>query len=446
MQEEPDPVKRLAAALSFAWFPAAALAQSAGGAALSAEEQAIVARVEANFDASVAFLEEVVNINSGTMNHEGVREVGHAFTEPFEAIGFDVDWIEQKKVNRAGHFRATKKGATGAKLLLIGHLDTVFEPDGDFLEWERDGDVATGPGVVDMKGGDVVLLYALKALDDLDLLGDAGVTVFMTGDEEMSGKPISASRKDLIDAAKRADVALNFEGGAVGEVVTSRRGASGWRLTTTGVRAHSSRIFSEEIGAGAIFEMGRILNDIYEALAAEEYLTFNPGVVVGGTDVQYDPDGTRGSAFGKTNVVAQKAVVDGGLRFISEEQKENARAKMREIVAAHLPQTGAEITFEDSYPAMSPTDGNKALLAVVSDVSEALGQGPLEGNNPAERGAADISFAAPHVPASMDGLGPLGRNGHTPQEELDIESVKAATARAALLIYRLTREDAPKFK
>ena len=184
---------------------------------------------------------------------------------------------------------------------------------------------------------------------------------------------------------------------------------------------------------------------MYETLAAEDYLTFNPGVIVGGTDVQYDKDATRGDAFGKTNVVAQKAVVDGGLRFISEEQKQAARETMREIVARHRPQTGAEIEFEDSYPAMTPTAGNEALLAVVSDVSEALGQGPLTGNDPSKRGAADISFAAPHVPASMDGLGPDGGRGHTPDEWLDIPSMQEATARAAVLIYRLTREDAPKF-
>ncbi|PQA88658.1 M20/M25/M40 family metallo-hydrolase [Hyphococcus luteus] len=442
-------VPALSLILCLVLSPAAAFAQAEPAAtppALTEEEAAIVARVEANFGDSIAFLEEVVNINSGTMNHEGVRAVGHAFAGPFEALGFKVKWIEQDKVNRAGHFEAVKKGDQGAKLLLIGHLDTVFAKDGDFLEWSRDGDVAKGPGVVDMKGGDIVLLYALKALDDLDLLDGAGVTVLMTGDEEMSGKPIDISRKDLIKAAKRVDVALNFEGGAEGEVVTSRRGASGWTLTTTGVRAHSSRIFSEEVGAGAIFEMGRILNDIYEALAEEEYLTFNPGVVVGGTDVKYDKEATRGSAFGKTNVVAQKVVVDGGLRFISEEQKEAAREKMREIAAEHLPETGAEFAFEDSYPAMSPTDGNMALLALVSDVSEDLGQGPLKGNDPSKRGAADISFAAPHAPASMDGLGPEGGAGHTPDEWLDIPSVKAATARAALIIYRLTREDAPSFE
>lgn len=438
-------MKTIAAAVFFlALFPLAAAAQEPP-ATLSEPEAAIVARVDDNFDASLAMLEEIVNINSGTMNHEGVREVGHAFVEPFEALGFDVDWIEQDDVNRAGHFHAVKKGDAGARLLLIGHLDTVFAKDGDFLEWRRDGDVATGPGVVDMKGGDIVLLYALKALDDLDLLDDAAITVIMTGDEEMTGKPIDISRKDLIKTAKRVDVALNFEGGGDGEVVTSRRGSSGWTVTTTGVRAHSSGIFSEDVGAGAIFEMARILDEIYETLAAEEYLTFNPGVIVGGTDVQYDMDATRGAAFGKTNVVAQKAVVDGGLRFISEEQKEAAREKMREIVEAHRPQTGAEISFEDSYPAMSPSEGNEALLAVASSVSEALGQGVLVGNDPSKRGAADISFAAPHVSASMDGLGPKGGRGHTPEEWLDVPSVRDATARAALLIYRLTREDAPEF-
>ncbi len=437
-----SPVNILAAALGLVLSPAAALAQDA----LSEEEAAIVARVDANFEESISFLEEVVNINSGTMNHEGVREAGHAFTGPFEALGFKVKWIEQDSVNRAGHFQAVKKGDTGAKLLLIGHLDTVFEKDGDFLEWSRDGDVAKGPGVVDMKGGDVVLLYALKALDDLDLIDDADVTVLMTGDEEMSGKPIDISRKDLIKAAKRADAALNFEGGSEGEVVASRRGSSGWTLTTTGVRAHSSQVFSDTVGAGAVFEMARILDEVYEALAEEEFLTFNPGVIVGGTDVKYDKDATRGSAFGKTNVVAQKAVVDGGLRFISEEQKAAARETMREIAANHRPQTGAEFEFEDSYPAMTPTEGNMKLLALVSEVSEDLGQGPLKANDPAQRGAADISFAAPHVPASMDGLGPLGGAGHTPDEWLDIPSVKAATARAALIIYRLTREDAPSFE
>jgi glutamate carboxypeptidase len=161
--------------------------------------------------------------------------------------------------------------------------------------------------------------------------------------------------------------------------------------------------------------------------------------------VTYDEERTAGEAFGKTNVVAQKVVVDGGLRFISEAQKESARERMRKIVAQNLPQTDASIDFTDSYPAMAPTEGNKALLAVFSGVSEDLGYGAVTGNDPAQRGAADISFVAPLVPASMDGLGVRGEGAHTLEESIDLATLEEVTARAAILIYRLTREDAPKF-
>lgn len=438
----------LAGALALALTPFSLFAaqDDAAGGALDVTEKQILSAVDDNYDASLSFLETVVNINSGTMNHEGVKAAGAEFQTALKDVGFDkVEWIDQSEVDRAGHVVAEREGSEGAKLLLIGHLDTVFPKDSPVQTFRRDGDKIWGPGVADMKGGDVVMLYALKALDDLGLLDDAQVKVVLTGDEEMTGKPIEKSRKDLIGAAQWADVALNFEGAEAGVAVSSRRGSSGWRLTTTGVRRHSSGIFSEEVGAGAVFEAARILNAFYEELSAEEYLTFNPGVILGGTDVTYDPAATRGRAFGKTNVVAQKVVVDGGLRFISEAQKEDARRRMREIVERHLPQTGATIEFEDSYPAMPPTKNNQTLLEIYSDVSEDLGFGPVEGNDPAKRGAADVSFAAPYVKASMDGLGVSGEGAHTPEEYMELASFKDATARAAILIYRLTRADAPAF-
>ena len=429
------------AVAALAWSSAAAT-----DSALSAEEQRIIENVEANADTALGFLEQVVNINSGTMNHEGVRAAGDVFAEAFQAVGFETSWIDQSEVNRAGHLVAKQDGDKGSKILLIGHLDTVFPKDSPVQTFRRDGDKIWGPGVADMKGGNVVVLYALKALHDLELLNAANVTVIFTGDEEMTGKPVDISRKDLIAAARRADVALNFEGGRPGYAVTSRRGASGWTLTTTGRRRHSSGIFSEDVGAGAVFEAARILNAFYEELADEKYLTFNPGVVLGGTGVTYDEPATRGTAFGKSNVVAQKVIVDGGLRFISEDQKEKARKRMRKIVDKNLPHTGAEITFEDSYPAMTPTENNARLLSVFSSVSEDLGFGPVESNDPAKRGAADISFAAPHIAASMDGLGVYGSGSHTPEESMELASLEDATKRAAILIYRLTREDGPAFE
>ena len=135
-------------------------------------------------------------------------------------------------------------------------------------------------------------------------------------------------------------------------------------------------------------------------------------------------------------------VVDGGLRFITEEQKENARAKMREIVARNLPRTAAEITFTDSYPAMPPTAGNQALFEALEEVNRDLGEGPIEQIDPGARGAADISFVAAHVDG-LAGLGVFGSGGHTVDESVDLRSLPLITARAAILIHRLTRSESP---
>ena len=325
---------------------------------LNRTEKKIVEKVKSLDQASIAFLEKVVNINSGTMNLEGVKAVGEEFDAAFKAIQFNTEWIEMpEEMNRAGHLFARIDGKRGKKLLLIGHLDTVFEADSPFQTFERDGDFAYAPGGNDMKGGDVAILFALRALHELNLLKDAGIIVALTGDEERTGKPLSISRKDLIEAAKVSDIALGFETATgFNNATIARRGASGWKVETAGKRAHSSGVFSDRTGAGAIFELSRILNQFYEEVRGEEYLTFNPGNLLGGTFVNYENLKSSGTAYGKSNVVAQTAVVHGGLRFISEEQKQRARAKMRVIVADHLPSTNATITFTDSYPAMGPTE------------------------------------------------------------------------------------------
>ena len=408
---------------------------------LSRTERKIIEKVKSLDNASLSFLEKVVNINSGTLNLSGVKEVGDVFFDAFQEIGFNTKWIDMpEEMNRAGHLFASIDGNKGNKLLLIGHLDTVFEENSPFQTFERINDsIANGPGANDMKGGDVVLLYALKALADLNLLKKANITVALIGDEESTGKPLTISRKELIEAGKIADIALGFENATGFDNATiARRGASGWSVEVKGKRAHSSGVFNERVGAGAIFEMSRILNAFYEEVRGEEYLTFNPGTLLGGTFVDYDKQTSAGEVFGKTNVVAQSAVVNGGLRFISEEQKENARSKMRAIVNQNLPQTSATITFQDSYPAMGPSDGNIAVLEILSEVSQDLGFGPVSAYDPSKRGAADISFVADYVDG-LDGLGTMGNNAHTPQETVNLKTMNALIQRAALLIYRLTR-------
>ena len=403
-------------------------------------ELKIIEKVKATHEESIDFLEKVVNINSGSLNPKGVRKVGNVFSNAFDDIGFDTRWIDMpKEMNRAGHLFASIKGKKGKKLLLIGHLDTVFEENSPFQSFIRQDSIAFGPGANDMKGGNVVILYALKALNELNLLRNASITIAFIGDEESTGKPLSISRKDLIEAGKEADIALGYENASGFDYATiARRGASGWTVETQGVRAHSSSIFNEQVGAGAIFEMSRILNSFYEEVRGEEYLTFNPGTLLGGTFVNYNMKKSSGEVFGKSNVVAQKAIVSGGLRFISEEQKENTRSKMRKIVAQNLPQTTASISFNDSYPAMKPTEGNLALLAELDQVSKDLGQGGVKPYDPLKRGAADISFVADFTDG-IDGLGTMGDGAHTPQETVNLNTMNALIQRSAILIYRLTR-------
>lgn len=408
---------------------------------LNRTEQKIIDKVKSLDQESIAFLEKVVNINSGTLNQKGVRAVGEVFDSAFTDIGFQTEWISMpEEMNRAGHLFASIEGDKGKKLLLIGHLDTVFEENSPFQSFERLNDsMAYGPGANDMKGGDVIVLYALKALSELNLLKRASITVAFTGDEESTGKPLSISRKSLIEAGKKADIALGFETATSFDNATiARRGASGWRVETQGKRAHSSGVFNARVGAGAIFEMSRILNAFYEEVRGEEYLTFNPGTLLGGTFVEYDKQTSSGEVFGKTNVVAQKAIVNGGLRFISETQKENARAKMSAIVSQNLPQTSASISFTDSYPAMGPTSGNQAVLDQLSEVSQALGYGAVTAYDPSKRGAADISFVADYTDG-LDGLGTMGNGAHTPKETVNLKTINPLIQRAAILIYRLTR-------
>ena len=411
---------------------------------ISTTELKIIKTIETNNEEAINFLEKIVNINSGTMNHKGVKQVGMVFRDAFDEIDFQTNWIDLSEVNRSGHLfveTKTKQNTTGKKLLLIGHLDTVFEEDSPFQEFEKINDsIAIAPGGNDMKGGNVVILYALKALVENNLLNNSQIIVAFTGDEESTGKPLSISRKDLINAAKRSDVALGFETSTgFDNASIARRGASGWQVEVIGKRAHSSGIFNEKVGAGAIFELSRILNEFYNKVKGEKYLTFNPGVIIGGTQVSLEAALSKGNAFGKSNVVSQKAIVTGGLRFISEEQKQNARRKMKEIVANNLPQTSAIITFTDSYPAMFPTEGNKKLLDKLNQVSLDLNQSGVKAYDPSKRGAADVSFVAEYVDG-LDGLGVMGTGAHTPKETVNLKTIEALTKRTAILIYRLINQ------
>lgn len=417
----------------------------AAQATLTRTEQRVRDAVTRLREEQVGYLQRVVDIPSATLDLEGVRRVGAVFRASFDSLGFTTRWVAMPDaMGRAGHLVAEHRGRAGApRLLLIGHLDTVVEPAGP--TFERRDSLARGVGSGDMKGGDVVILYALKALQATGQLKDLDVTVIFTGDEEHPGDPLETARRELLDLARRSDLALAFEGGSRTNATTARRGASEWRVEATGRQAHSAGVFGPGAGFGAVYELARILDGFRQAFAGEPYLTMNAAVFVGGTEVQFDTVAIAGSAATKTNIVPKRAVAMGDLRFLSETQKEATRARMREIVAAHLPGTSATITFGDGYPAMSPTPGNAKVLALYDGASRALGHGGVEALDPGARGAGDISFVAP-ILDGIDGLGAVGRGAHNPDETVHIPMLWMQTERAAILLHRLGQRRREEFR
>jgi glutamate carboxypeptidase len=416
--------------------------QAAAAAELSPIEQRIVAEVKAHAPAAIALLEQSARINSGTMNLQGVREVGMLFRQQFDQLGFRTRWIDMPpEMQRAGHLLAAREGTQGKRLLLLGHLDTVHEADSKVPAWDLQGERVRGQGVVDMKGGDVAVIEALGALQRVGALENTTIAVMLTGDEEEAGNPKSVSRRDMVELAKRSDVALGFEATIVdrngqAQATVGRRATAFFELSVKGRQGHSQGIFGPG-GYGAVYETARIL-DGFRQQVVEPGLTFNPGLILGGTDVVFDDANSKGNAFGKTNVIANAVTVKGDLRYLDYAQRDRAQAKMREIVAQSLPGASASISFRDSYPPMAVTPGNLKVLELYSQASQDAGLGAVGAVPAAARGAGDIQFVAPYVD-SLDGLGASGGGAHSPSEDMELASIERAAIRTALLIYRLTR-------
>lgn len=423
-----------------------ALTQSQSLLADSADSSDVATRLAAHIEGgqsrAIGELETIVNINSDTMNFAGVKSVAMEYEKLFSELGFSSQWLDGEEFNRAGHL-VVSYGDRGPKLLLIGHLDTVFAKNDPFNTFEKlDDRYTAGPGITDMKGGNMVMIMALRALKKENLLDQVQIKVVLTGDEEFSGEPLQKSKAALIDAAKWADIALGFEDGDsnVKTAVVARRGSVDWRLTIAAKSAHSSQIFQPDVGSGAIFEAARILNEFRTALSGYGSLTFNPGMIVGGTESEYATESSTGRAFGKNNVIAKSAIVTGGLRASSPEELAHAKQVMKEITGKSLVHSEATLEIAEGYPPMAPRESNYQLLSLYSSVSQELGFGAVEAVNPRNAGAADISFTAEWVDQALDGLGLMGSGGHTVNEKADMATLNINAQRAALLIYRLAQQ------
>ena len=415
-------------------------------ASLSPAEQVMLRTVDAEQQRTTDMLQGWVDQNSGTMNLAGVEAVRRKVEPEFQELGFKTEWIDMKAAGRAGHLVARHTGSRrGKRLLLIAHLDTVFEPDSPFQRWVREGDRAHGPGAGDDKGGIAVIVAALRAMQAAGTLRQANITVFLTGDEEDAGNPLAISRRDLIAEGRKADVALDFEDlaqedgpdGPVDMGSTARRSAGSWTLTVTGRSAHSAGVGANNYGA--IYELARIIDQFRRELP-EDKLTYNVGLIGGGQTAKLDLGRIRLEGTGKTNIIAATAIARGDMRAISQDQIERTRAKMRAIVAQPLAGTKAEISFdEDSYPPMPPTESNRALLARLNSVNRDMALPQMGELDPSKRGAGDISFVAADVDGLV-GLGPASDGSHTANEIVDVPSIFKQAKRAAILMSRLARE------
>jgi glutamate carboxypeptidase len=426
----------------YALSAAALTLPAPASAALSRPEQVMIQTVDAEQQRTLAMLERWVDQNSGTMNKAGVEAVRNMVALEFRDLGFTSQWIDMSAVGRAGHLVARHVGSRrGKRLLLIGHLDTVFEPDSPFQLWVREGDRAHGPGAGDDKGGDAVIIAALRAMNAAGTLRQANITVFLTGDEEDAGRPLAISRRDLIAEGKRADAALDFEDLAVQDGndmgSTARRSAGDWTLTVTGAAAHSAGVGPGDYGA--IYDLARIIDQFRRELREPE-LTYNVGLVGGGQTATLDAGKIRLEATGKTNIIAATAVARGDLRAISQDQIDRVEAKMRSIVAEPLAGAHAEIVFDpDIYPPMAPTAGNRAILAELNGVNRDMGLPEMGELDASRRGAGDISFVAAEV-SGLAGMGPSSDGSHTASETVDIPSIFKQAKRAAILMSRLAAQ------
>ena len=429
---------RLLTAVALAAAPIPASAQ------LTRPERTMIATVDAEQGRTLQMLEKWVNQNSGSLNIEGVTKVGEMLRSELEPLGFKVEWIDMKAAGRAGHIVARHEGKPGAKrLLLIGHLDTVYEPDSPFQKWTRSGNDGEGPGAGDDKGGMAVMIAALRAMKAAGTLRQANIEIVLTGDEEDSGNPIELARRDLIAAGKRADAALDFEGLSqedgkdMGSI--ARRSSGSWTLTVTAPSGHSSGVCTAASGCGANYALIDIL-DRFRRDLPEDKLTFNVGLMGGGATAKLDEGRIRMEVTGKTNIIAATAVARGDLRALTQEQIDRVQGKMRAIAAKPLKGAKATIIFDsDGYPPMAPTAGNKALLDRLNRVNRDMGLEPMGTLDPVKRGAGDISFVAADVDGLI-GLGPASRGDHAPGETVDIASIWRQAKRAAILMSRLSAE------
>ena len=398
---------------------------------ITADEEALTKWIAGQQDVMLRDLREIVEINSGTLNVEGIDQVREILKTTLAELGFETRTVVGGKVTSltckggdiqfADHLIATLNNGTGKRLLLNGHLDTVFPADSQFRHLRIIGDTLIGPGVSDMKGGLIAMVYALKALNAAGQLDDARLTVLLNSDEEMGSL---GSRSLVEELAREHDVGLVFEGSSQNKLTRHRKGLGQARLVVTGRAAHAGN--AHERGMSAIHELSHKIIEIEQLTDYDLKTTVNVGLVKGG-----EARNTI-SPCAEAYVDLRYPDNDLGHHLVREIKRVAAIEHTRNDRLGESPRT--ELWIKLHRPAKPVHPDSDALISLTMGISTELGQ-PL-GTRYSGGGTDGSLMQAVGLP-TIDSVGPDGKGDHSPREQSSISSLVIRTKVVAVLLSRL---------
>lgn len=374
--------------------------------------------LENKLEEMLQLIKQLVNIDSGSYDKEGVDRVGSILKEKYENLDFLVEVKEEQKYGN--HLVIKHKDATDPRIILVAHMDTVF-PKGTVAKrpFRIEGSRAYGPGVVDMKSSQVELLYALMALQHAGSKAYENVHLVLNGDEEI-GSP--TSRAIIEEASVGKDYALVMEPARKdGSLVSARRGGGRFTLIVKGKAAHAG--IEPEKGRSAIEELAHKIIQLHELTDHEKGISVNVGLIEGGSAV---------------NTVSPEAIAHVDIRISQMEQAAMLEEKIKEICSVcDVPGTQITVKGKISRPPMTKTLQTEELLEVIQDVGKEIG---LDVSDTATGGGGDASFTSANGVPTVDGLGPVGGNAHSENEYVEIPTITERTLLLAKTIQRLSEE------
>ena len=419
----------------------------AASAPLSPQETQLLVTMNNNLPQQLQLTSDLVKINTSTSNVENINQLNNIIDSKLKPLGFSMRQIFfQASQPRAPHlYEEHLLNSANPKILIIGHTDIAYTPSFQ-PTFSESGGILYGTGIVDDKSGIAMALTALSVLNQEGILANMNIGLFLTSDEEdLVDNEIS--RAEMKKITQKYDYVLELEP-ARSEALAgiNSRGDGSWVWLVKATQGHSSRITTPEIGYGAIFEFSRVINEVRNKLDWGNGVTFNVGLVSGGTSTNYNSSTYTATSEGKTNAVPSILEARGDLRYMNIPQRDSCISLIKNIInSGSLPGTNADnaqnFVFTEDKPAFPLLEGNKELLAKYSQVSQDLGGPVVTASDPKIGGGSDISFVADQAKiGGITSMGASGTGAHAgDSEQITLNNLKTSSNRFLLFLYRLTK-------